>query len=177
MLEVVLLGFEESGGIVVNGDRGDLVADTIVFAALLASVVLTGDVFYHIERGCDFAENGVTIVEERSGHGGDEKLRAIGAGACIGHRENPWFVVAELGVEFIGKLVAWTAATCFSWVAALEHEAINHAVESDVVVVATLGEVEEIGAGQWCLRGEKSGADVACGGVECDGNIGHDAHP
>lgn len=119
----------------------------------------------------------MTVVEERSGHGGDEKLRAIGAGACIGHRENAWLVVTELWVEFIGKLVAWTAATCFSRVTALEHEAINHAVESDVVVVTTLGEVEEIGAGQWCLRGEKSRADVACCGVKCDGNIGHDAHP
>jgi VanZ family protein len=74
-----------------------------------------------------------------------------GAGASIGHRENPRLVVTEFGVEFIGKLVAWASTTCFSRVAALEHEAINHAVESDVIVVATLGEVEEIGAGQWCL--------------------------
>ena len=151
MLEIVLLGFEQSGAIVVNGDRGDLVADTIVFAAWLAGVVLAGYVANNVKWGCDFAENRVTVVEERSGDGGDEKLRAIGAGASIGHRENPRLVVTEFGVEFIGKLVAWASTTCFSRVAALEHEAINHAVESDVIVVATLGEVEEIGAGQWCL--------------------------
>jgi len=57
MLEVVLLGFEESGGIVVNGDRGDLVADAVVFAAWLASVVLTGYVANNVKRGSDFAEN------------------------------------------------------------------------------------------------------------------------
>lgn len=57
MLEVVLLGFEESGGIVVNGDRGDLVADTIVFAAWLAGVVLAGYVANNVKRGSDFAEN------------------------------------------------------------------------------------------------------------------------
>ena len=177
MLEVVLLGFEECSGVVVNGDRGDLVADAVVFAALLAGVVFAGNIPNNVKRRGHFAEDRVTVIEERSGHGGDEKLRAIGAGASIGHRENAWFVVTQLGVEFIGKLVAWAATTCFSRVAALEHKAINHAVESDVIVVATLGEVEEIGAGQRCLRGEKSGADVACGGVECDGNIGHDAHP
>lgn len=57
MLEVVLLGFEESGGIVVNGDRGDLVADAVVFAAWLAGVVLASYVANNVKWGCDFAEN------------------------------------------------------------------------------------------------------------------------
>ena len=74
MFEVVLLGFEKRGCIVVNGDRGDLVADAVEFAAALAGIVFSGHFFHDVEAVGDLAEDRVTIVEERGGDGGDEKL-------------------------------------------------------------------------------------------------------
>ena len=88
MFDVVLLRLEECGRIVVNGDRGDLVADAVEFAAALAGIVFAGDFFHDVEAVGDLAEDRVAVVEEGGGHGRDEKLRAVGAGAGVGHGED-----------------------------------------------------------------------------------------
>ena len=87
MFDVVLLRLEECGCVVVNRDRGDLVADTVVFAAALAGVVFAGDFFHDVEAVGDLAKDRVTIVEEGGGRGRDEELRAVGTGTGVGHRE------------------------------------------------------------------------------------------
>ena len=88
MFEVVLLRFEQCGRIVVNRDRGDLVADAVIFAAAFAGVVFTGDFFHDIEAVGDLAKDRVTVVEEWGGCGRDEELRAVGAGTGVGHGED-----------------------------------------------------------------------------------------
>lgn len=177
MVEVVLLRLKQRSGIVVDRDRGNFIPHSIVFATLLASVVFAGNIIHHIEWRSHFTEDRMAVVEERGRRGGDEELRAIGAGTGIGHRENPWLVVAQFGMEFIGELVAWTTASGFGRIATLEHKTIDHAVKRDVVVIPTTRQIEEIGAGDWGFRSKKSGADIAGGSVQSDRNIGHDAHP
>ena len=54
-------------------------------------------------------------------------------------------------MELIGKFVTRAAASGFGWIATLQHEAFDHAVERYIVVVAAAREVEEIGASQWGL--------------------------
>ena len=88
MFDVVLLRLEERGRVVVNRDRGDLVADTVVFAAALAGVVFAGDFFHDVEAVGDLAKDRVTVVEEGGGYGRDEELRAVRAGAGVGHGED-----------------------------------------------------------------------------------------
>lgn len=88
MFEVVFLRLEERGRVVVNRDRGDLVANAVVFAAALAGIVFTGDFFHDVEAVGDLAEDRVTVVEEGSGDGRDEELRAVRAGAGVGHGED-----------------------------------------------------------------------------------------
>lgn len=78
-------------------------------------------------------------------------------------------------MELIGKLVARAAAAGFRWVATLQHEAFDHAVEGHIVVVAAACEVEEICAGERCLGRVEGGVDVAGGCVNGDFDVGHGA--
>lgn len=74
MLDVILLRFKQRGGVVVDGDRGDLVA-------LL-------DRIHHVLAIGHLAEDRVFAIEMRSRAVGDEELRAIGPRTGIGHREH-----------------------------------------------------------------------------------------
>ena len=76
-------------------------------------------------------------------------------------------------MEFIGKFVAWAATAGFRWVAALQHEAFDHAVEGHIVVVAAACEVEKIRAGERSLGRVEGGVDVASGRVNGDFDVGH----
>ena len=173
MFDMILLGFEQVGGVVVNGDRCDFIAGSVEFAAVFAGVVLTGYFADDVEAVGDLAEDRVAVVEEGCGRAGDEELGAVGIGASVCHRENAGRAVAELGVEFIGKLVARAAAAGFGGIAALEHEALNDAVEGDVVVVSPAGEIEKIRASERSLGCVERGIDVASGGVDGDFDVGH----
>lgn len=173
MEEVVLACLEECGGIVVNGDGSDFIADAVEFAALFAGVVFAGDFFHDIHAVGDLAEDRVAVVQEGGGGGGDEKLRAIGAWASIGHGEYARRAVAQLGVEFIGKLVTGTATAAFGGIAALQHEALDDAMEGDVVIISAAGEIEEIRAGQRGFGGVERGIDVAGAAVKGDFDVGH----
>lgn len=78
-------------------------------------------------------------------------------------------------MELIGKLVARAAAAGFRWVATLQHEALDHAVEGHIVVVAASCEVQEICAGERSLGRVEGGVDVASGRVNGDFDVGHGA--
>lgn len=112
-------------------------------------------------------------VEVWGGKVGDEELAAVGAGACVGHREDAGFVVFEVRDEFVAEFVAWAARSGAGWVAALNHEVGDDAVEFDVVVVVFFGEVEVVRDGHGGLGSEEGGFDVAFFGVEDDADVGH----
>lgn len=63
-----------------------------------------------------------------SGHDGDEELRAVGAGACVGHAESVGPVVSQRGLELVLKLPSPDALTSHSGagrVSGLDHEALG----------------------------------------------------
>lgn len=65
-----------------------------------------------------------------SGHDSDEKLRAVGGGACIGHAECVWAVVSQRRVELVLKLSSPDALpthACACGVSCLDHEALSAA--------------------------------------------------
>lgn len=78
-------------------------------------------------------------------------------------------------MELIGEFVARSAAACSGWVAALDHEIGDDAVECDFVVITTLRQIEEIGAGEWSFGGVKCQVDVAYARVDGDFDVGHGA--
>lgn len=54
-------------------------------------------------------KDAVLAVEEGRVRGADEELRAVGVGACVGHRERPRPAVADIKI-LVGKLAACTCA-------------------------------------------------------------------
>ena len=56
--------------------------------------------------------------------------------------------------------------TCASWIAALEDEAWNQAVEDGVVIVSVQTELEEVTRCEGRLLREEGEGDVARGGVD-----------
>ena len=82
----------------------------------------------------DLAEDRVLAVEVRRRADGDEELRAVGAGAGVGHRQQVRLVELQLGVELVGELVARAAGAGAQRVAALDHEAADDPVEDRAVV-------------------------------------------
>lgn len=113
-------------------------------------------------------------VEVWSGEVSDEKLAAVRVRTGIGHRENSWLGVFQRVVNFIGEFVTGAAGAGAGWVATLDHEVGDDAVKGDAIVIAAFCKVEEIGASDWDLGGEKPSIDIACRGVNCDFNIGHE---
>lgn len=174
MIDVVLLIGKKIGGVVVDSDGSDFIADPVELAAALAGVGFAGDFFDDIQTIGDLTEHRVAVVEERGWGGGDEKLGAVGSWAGVGHGEYTRCAVTEIGVEFISEFVTRAAAAAFGWIAALQHETFDHAVEGNAIVISALGEIEEVRASDGCFGGVKGCVDVACGGVECDFNIVHD---
>ena len=121
----------------------------------------------------DLTEDRVLPIEMGRGLVGDEELAAVGIRSGIGHRKDAGFGVLQRAVDFVGKLVARTATAGAGWISALDHEVGNDPVEGDPVVVAALGEVEEIRGRDGHLGGEDGGLDVALVGVQRDADVGH----
>ena len=88
-----------------------------------------GDGIHHILTFHHFTKNGVFEIEPWGGHMRNKKLAAIGSRAGIGHAENTWTAVKELGVEFIDKPITRTAAAIALWIAALNHKVRDAAME------------------------------------------------
>ena len=118
-------------------------------------------------------EDRVFPVEVRSRHMGDEKLATIRAGASIGHGENTRAVVLESALHFVFKTVSGAAATSAGRITALDHELVDHAVKSNVVVEAPFGEVQEIRNRYGSLRGLQGCFDVAFAGGENNSDVLH----
>ncbi len=92
----------------------------------------------------DFTEDGVLAVQPRRFDVGDEELRTVGVRAGVGHRENAWSVVLQVGVEFVLELVAGTAGSGTVWAAGLNHEVGDDAMELEPIVEAIAGELLEV---------------------------------
>ena len=86
-------------------------------------------------------------VQPRSLGGGDEELTAIGAWSRVGHGENACLVEPKIGDALVLERLApdrLSAASRTSWVAALDHEFRDYAVENDAVVVAVFHVSREV---------------------------------
>lgn len=83
----------------------------------------------------------VLAVEPRGLYGSDKKLRTVGVGTSVGHRENTGTSVLQ-GKVFILKLVTVdgfaTSAVVVGEVAALTHKVGDHTVEDATFVTEAL---------------------------------------
>src|SRR5207249_8586474 len=61
-----------------------------------------------------------------------------------GHREDAFGVVFELRMDFVGKGVTGTSAAGACGIAALNHEAVDDAMEDDAVVKILFRQLDEI---------------------------------
>ena len=83
---------------------------------------------------------------------GDEELRPVRVGPAVGHGDDAPHGVLLVGVDLVVELAppdALAALARARGVAALQHEALDVAVEERVVVVARRGEREEV---EGCAR-------------------------
>jgi len=135
----------------------------------------------------DVSKHGMLAIEMRCWAERDEELRTIRAWPAVGHAQGSLVLVSkrrhELVLEF-GAVDAGASAAGTRWVTALDHEALDDAVEDDVVVLAGCGEGGEILAGLcharqlsrscddetaaylWGLFLEQCNGDVANGGMK-----------
>jgi len=93
------------------------------------------------------AEHSVLAIEMRRRAQRDEELRAIRARTAVRHRKRSLVLMLQRRHNLILELAAVDrAATTASagWVTALNHEAGDDAVEDDVVVLASAGELGEV---------------------------------
>lgn len=89
-------------------------------------------------RISNLTEDGVSVVQVWGWSHSDEELGTIGTRARISHSQEEWAIEAELWVELILELVARAATAGAGWVAALNHEAVDDAVEDRTVVERAL---------------------------------------
>ena len=85
----------------------------------------------------DLAEDDVLAVQVRRGHRRDEELRAVGVGARVGHREQSGARVLDHEVLVRERAAVdghGAGAVAGKDVAALQHEAADHAVEGHALV-------------------------------------------
>ena len=107
---------------------------------------------------------------------GDEELRTVGTWAGVRHSQQVWAVEGQLWVELIAELVARAATAGAGWVAALDHESVDDAVEDRAVIERTLlatlcilggvflgslGQTDEVFDGYWCVIAEQLNHDIA----------------
>src|SRR5690625_1738756 len=141
----------------------------------------------------DLTEDGVVVVEVWGWCHGDEELGTIGARTSVCHSQQVWTVEGELWVELILELVARATTAGAGWVAALDHEVINNAVEDSAVVeragllalsvlsrvfLLTGCEADKVFNSYWCVVTEQVDDDVTEVGVQrCSCSLlSHDSH-
>src|SRR6266487_1626139 len=86
----------------------------------------------------DFTEDRVLARQVVLRRERDEELAAVGVGAAVRHRQDAGFVDLLAGSEFVGKAITRPAGSVAQWIAALNHEAGDHAMERQTVVVRLL---------------------------------------
>lgn len=124
----------------------------------------------------DLTKDGVCTGQVWGLADGDEELRTVGTWASVRHGQQVWTVERKLWVEFIAELVARATTTGAGWVAALDHESVDDAVEDGAVVERTflatlcilggvflgsLGQTDEVFDGYWCVIAEQLNHDIA----------------
>ena len=109
---------------------------------------------FHLADGLDdvhafdyLAEYRVMAVEPLGLRQRDEELRAAGVRACIRHREDALAAVPKIRMELVGNRIAGAAGAVAFRAAALDHEAIDDAMEDQAVVKAFLDQHDEIARG------------------------------
>lgn len=173
MFDVILLGFKQVTWVVENSNRANGIAFAIRLAPAFAGLIFADKRLNDFETLRDDTENGMAIVEESGRNCCDEKLGSVGAGTCIGHGEDSGAIVAEGGMELVGKAIPWAPSTSPGWISTLNHELIDHPMECHAVVVSSSSKVQKIGAGEGNLRGEKGSMNVSLVGMESDTDVGH----
>ena len=119
------------------------------------------DVPHDVHAFADLSEHGVVSVEMRRGRQRNEKLAAVRIRAGVGHREDAFGVVFELRMDFVGKGVTGTSAAGACGIAALNHEAVDDAMEDAAVVKVLFGQLDEIRYGVGGLLIEKFDGEIA----------------
>src|SRR5216684_3490591 len=66
---------------------------------------------------------------------GDVELAAVGVGAGVGHRKDAGAIVPERLINLVAELIAGAASPIALWVATLNHEALDDAVERQTVII------------------------------------------
>ena len=79
----------------------------------------------------------------------DKELGSIGVWTSICHRQRSTRVLT--GDCLIVETVAWTTTTGSRWIAALNHKALDDAVEDDIVIKTFACEENEVVYGHWRL--------------------------
>src|SRR5208282_121442 len=98
------------------------------------------DFFHDFVTFDDLAENWVFAGEPVGVGDGDEKLRSVGVGTRVGHRQLSRLVKTMWrALGFVFELVARTAKTAAHRVPALDHEAGNYPMENSPVVKGVSG--------------------------------------
>ena len=137
--EIVIREFENGPPVeapieirLLSDDLDALRATSALVAARLAAVPGTRDVRDPLAiRRTDLT---ATIEPGAIGAGiHDEKLAAVGVGPSVGHRQGARLVM-DGWRNFLHEAKAWTASAMALRVAALNHEARNHAVKREAVV-------------------------------------------
>src|SRR5207249_1473405 len=92
------------------------------------------DLEHHVHAVGDLSEDRVSAVEVRGRAEADEKLRAAGVLAGVGHRQRPRDVLVGVLLALALDLVAGAAGAAAEGTAALNHEAGLVAVEAEPIV-------------------------------------------
>ncbi|QBM89948.1 hypothetical protein METSCH_E01850 [Metschnikowia aff. pulcherrima] len=91
------------------------------------------DFFNNVHTLSDLTENNVGAVQPWARHSGDEKLRPVGVGASVGHRQQAWLGVL-LGKVLVGEFLAVdrlaTSTVVSGEITTLQHELRDHSVET-----------------------------------------------
>ena len=109
----------------------------LISRALFAVLNLINDVvaLQHL------AENDVLAIEPGGDDGGDEELRTVGVAAGVGHAEQAFLGVLQFEVLVLEAVAVDGLATgtiTLGEVAALNHEALDNAVETRTLVAEAL---------------------------------------
>mmetsp|Transcript_20517 Transcript_20517/g.65484 ORF Transcript_20517/g.65484 Transcript_20517/m.65484 type:complete len:265 (-) Transcript_20517:1395-2189(-) len=111
------------------------------------------------------AKHRVLAIQPRRGHRCDEELRSVGVRPRICHAERVRAVVAELSrIDLVLEVAAphgLPPSPIPFRIAGLHHEALDHAVEDHVFIVAPRRECGEVFDGARCFVREQRQDDIA----------------